>query len=63
MQVPNLALDDGDTISVRLPQERDDIPRPVEAHIIDKLTVPLVPSRYGQSLETRSTRTDSPSDT
>jgi hypothetical protein len=55
---PNYALDDGDTISVQLPQERYDLPRPVERHIVDKFNVPLVPTRSPQQLSTRSTVAD-----
>lgn len=54
---PNPALDDGDTIQVVLPPERPDIPRPVERHMVDKLTVPLTP-KGAQSIYTRSTVAD-----
>jgi hypothetical protein len=57
-QVSNAALDDGDTIRVTLPQERRDIPRPIERHIVDSLTIPLAPYRAAQRLQTRSTVAD-----
>lgn len=56
--IANPALDDGDTILVELPPERRDLPRPVEYHLIDSLTVPLMPSKTPMSIETRSTRAD-----
>jgi hypothetical protein len=56
-QVRNHALDSLDVVQVVLPKERFDLPRPVEVHIIDKITHPLSPSGT-QSLETRATRTD-----
>lgn len=55
---PNYALDDGDTISVVLPKERYDIPRPVERHIVDKFNVPLIPSKTSQHIGARSTVAD-----
>jgi hypothetical protein len=58
--VPNPALDDGDTITAQLPPERSGQPRTVEWHLIDSLTVPLVPSKNAQTITTRSTRPDGP---
>lgn len=58
--VSNPALDDGDTILVQLPRERRDLPRPVERHIIDTLTVPLRPHANAQQIQTRSTVADLP---
>jgi hypothetical protein len=58
--VSNPALDDGDTINVQLPRERRDLPRPVERHITDTLTVPLVPHATPQQIATRSTVADLP---
>jgi hypothetical protein len=58
--VPNPALDDGDTITAQLPPERWGQPRTVEWHLIDSLTVPLVPSKNAQTITTRSTRPDGP---
>ncbi len=55
--VVNPALDGGDVINVLLPPERADLPRPVERHIIDALTVPLTVDGT-QSITTRSTRPD-----
>lgn len=54
---PNPALDDGDTIQVVLPRERYDVPRPVERHVVRRLTVPLTPGA-AQSIDTRSTVAD-----
>jgi hypothetical protein len=59
--VSNPALDDGDTIRVQLPKEGRNR-RQVELHIIDSLTVPLVPSKNAQSISTRSTRADDTGD-
>lgn len=56
--ISNPALDDGDTIKVLLPAERRDKQRPVEYHIVDTLTVPLVPTKTPMSIDTRSTRAD-----
>lgn len=56
--VANPALDDGDTIRVTLPRERRDRLRPVERHITDRFTVPLVPHRNPQQIYTRSTVAD-----
>lgn len=56
--ISNAALDDGDTITVQLPRERRDLLRPVETHIIDKLTVPLVPTKTAMTIDTRSTLAD-----
>jgi hypothetical protein len=56
--VANLALDDGDTIRVELPPERRDLLRPVERHIVDRLSVPLLPHKNAQRLETRSNVAD-----
>lgn len=47
---PNAALDADDVIGVTLPA-----PRPYEVHIIDSLTIPLLPSGT-QQIQTRSTR-------
>jgi hypothetical protein len=58
--VPNPALDDGDTITAQLPPERWGQARTVEWHLIDSLTVPLVPSKNAQTITTRSTRPDGP---
>jgi hypothetical protein len=58
--VPNPALDDGDTITAQLPPDRWGQPRTVEWHLIDSLTVPLVPSKNAQTITTRSTRPDGP---
>jgi hypothetical protein len=58
----NPALDDGDTIRVSLPKRRWDQPRPVELHIADAFTVPLVPSKNAQRIETRSTKADLPAE-
>lgn len=56
---PHPGLDDGDVITVQLPRERSDMPRPVEPHLAEVVTVPLLPSRGGvQRIATRSTRPD-----
>jgi hypothetical protein len=51
--VVNPALDAGDVIDVLLPQERRDLPRPIERHIIDSVTIPLTVDG-SQSISTRS---------
>lgn len=51
--VRNHALDVFDTIDVLLPQERADIPRPVERHIVDRIVHPLTPEG-AQTIETRA---------
>lgn len=51
----NAALDADDVIGVDLPWIDRSTPRPYEVHIIDSLTVPLLPSGT-QQIETRSTR-------
>jgi hypothetical protein len=51
----NGALDASDVISVPLPRTDESLPRPVELHIIDSGTVPLLPTGT-QTLQTRSTR-------
>lgn len=62
--VPNPGLEDGDVITVQLPAERPDIPRPVELHLVDSVSIPLAPSRgEDQTISTRSTRPDSVSET
>lgn len=58
-QVRNHALDATDVINVMLPQERYDIPRAIETHVIDKITHPLTPDGV-QTIETRATRADTP---
>lgn len=55
--VRNHALDALDPITVQLPRERRDIPRPVEVHASDKIVHPLTPEGV-QSIDTRSTRAD-----
>ena len=55
--VPNRALDVMDTVDVLLDQERYDIARPVERHLIDRITHPLGVGD-AQQIDTRSTRTD-----
>lgn len=54
--VPNSALDDGDTIQVVLPAERRDLAQPIELHLVDTLTIPLVPSKTAMTIGTRSTQ-------
>lgn len=56
--VRNHALDALDTVDVLLPQDRADIPRATERHIIDKITHPLTVGG-AQSIETRAIRADS----
>ena len=56
--IPNPALDDGDTIRVTLPPAKRNAVRPVEYHLVDGFTVPLVANSSGQSIGTRSTRAD-----
>jgi len=56
--VPHPGLDDGDVITVQLPRERADKRRPVEQHLVETVTVPLVIGRDGQRINTRSTRPD-----
>lgn len=60
--VPNAALDDGDTVLVRLPRLRRTDSAPVEVHLVDGFTVPLVPSRNPMPITTRSTRPDDVTD-
>lgn len=49
-------LDDGATILVKLPPEHANARRPVELHIVDRMTVPLRPSAGNpQRIYTRST--------
>jgi hypothetical protein len=55
--VRNHTLDTLDVIDVLLPQERYDLPRPVEHHLIDRIVHPLTPEGV-QQIDTRSTRTD-----
>lgn len=55
--VRNHALDSLDVIDVLLPPERYDQDQPLERHIIDRLTHPLLPTE-AQQIDTRSTRTD-----
>lgn len=55
--IANRALDSFDVVDVLLPQERYDMPRPVERHIVDKVVHPLTPDG-SQRLETRATRPD-----
>lgn len=54
--VPNPAVDALDVIDVIPPLERYDLPRPVERHMVDKVSHPLDLSE--QRIEGRSTRTD-----
>lgn len=54
----NHALDSLDTVDVLLPQDRYDLPRTVERHLVDKVVHPLTPGG-AQSIETRQIRTDS----
>jgi hypothetical protein len=54
---PNDALDAGDVISVYLPPLARNLPRPYELHIIDSVTIPLLPDGT-QQIATRSTRPD-----
>lgn len=54
----NYALDAFDAMTVQLPKVRWDVPRAVEIHTADKIVHPLVPDGT-QSIDTRSTRTDS----
>jgi hypothetical protein len=54
---PNDALDGWDVIRVVLPQIDRNTPAPSELHIVDTMTVPLVPSGT-QDMQTRSTRPD-----
>jgi hypothetical protein len=56
--LPNAALDEGDTILVKLPAERRDLPPTLEMHLVDGFTVPLVPSTNDMPITTRSTRPD-----
>lgn len=61
--VPHPGLEDGDVLTVQLPQERYDMPRPIETHLIDTVTIPLAPSKGNpQKIGTRSTRPDTVSD-
>lgn len=53
--VVNPALDSGDVIDALLPRERPDMDRPVERHLVDKITVPLTIGGT-QSVATRSSR-------
>ncbi len=55
--VVNPSLDAGDVLDVLLPPERRGLARPVERHIIDRLTVPLTPDG-SQTILTRSSRPD-----
>jgi hypothetical protein len=56
--LPNAALDEGDTILVKLPAERRDLQPTLEMHLVDGFTVPLVPSTNDMPITTRSTRPD-----
>lgn len=61
--VPHPGLDDGDTLMVQLPQERYDLGRPVEMHLVDSFTIPLRPGKGApQTIATRSNRPDTASD-
>lgn len=53
--IVNPALDAGDVIDALLPPERYDMARPVEHHIVDKVTIPLTVGGT-QSIATRSSR-------
>jgi hypothetical protein len=53
----NHALDSLDTLRVRLPRVRWDVPQAVELHMADKIVHPLTAER-ATSIDTRSTRTD-----
>lgn len=55
--VRNHALDSLDVIDVLLPAERYDQEQPLERHVIDKVTHPLLPTGE-QQIDTRSTRED-----
>lgn len=55
--VRNHALDVLDTITVRLPKVRWDVPQAVELHMVDKIVHPLT-AEGEQSIDTRATRTD-----
>lgn len=48
-------LDDGDTILVKLPPEYRGAPAPLELHLVDRMSVSLVPSRTPMTISTRST--------
>lgn len=57
--VSNPALDSGDVIQVKLPKIDRNTARPIELHIIDQITHPLVQSGgQTQQILTRSTRPD-----
>ena len=58
--VPNVALDDGDTVEFTFPRERRDLARASERHIVDTLTVPLVFHKNALQMTTRSTVADIP---
>lgn len=58
--VPNVALDDGDTITVIFPRERWDLKRATERHLVETLTVPLVWHKNPLQIGTRSTVADIP---
>lgn len=55
--IVNPALDAGDVIDVLLPAVRRDLARPVERHIIDRVTIPLTVAG-SQAIDTRSSRPD-----
>lgn len=55
--IVNPALDCGDVINVLLPPQRKDLPRPVERHIVDRISIPLTIDGT-QSIATRSSRPD-----
>lgn len=57
--VPNPAIDALDVLDVAPPKERYDIPRPLERHMADKVTNPLITEDNAeQRIQGRSTRTD-----
>lgn len=58
-QVPHPGLDDGDTIQANLPSDTRMQTGPIEFHLIDALTHPLVPHRNAQPIATRSTQAGS----
>lgn len=58
--VPNIALDDGDTIEVTYPRERWDLARVSERHLVETLTVPLAWHKNPLKIGTRSTVADIP---
>jgi hypothetical protein len=55
--VSNDALDAWDVVKVMLPRTDLSLPRPIEIHVLDTITIPLTPSG-AQDLQTRSTRPD-----